>query len=192
MKDDTRFLKCAICRNVDMKRLIEMGWNDRMTVADLAHAFGETPSATVIRKHLNEHVGEGINARDIPIEAARSTKQRVEALQKKMLDDIEARIQFAEERAAVARSTGNPEAMPSDWFDLLDKKNQAAIASVLKMQDQTDRRDSKKAEIAIDVMRLMGGAPPPQHLISDGLDVPVIEGEAEEVTDEATGEADQP
>lgn len=169
---------CIICRNPDMRRLVELGWNAKMTAVDIAHAFGMTPSVVVIRKHLNEHRGDGLDSRTIPIEDVRSTRVRIEMLQKRMLDDIEARVQWADDRAAEARAAGNADALPSDWFNVLDPKVQAAIGSVIKMQDQTDKREGKKASVAVDLMKLMGGTPPPSHLIEDGV---TVEGEATEV-----------
>lgn len=176
---------CAICRNTDMRRIIELGWNAGMTVPGIAHAFGMTPSVTVIRKHLNEHRGEGLDNRSIVIEDERPTKVRIEELQRKMLDDLEGRIRFAEERAAAAHASGNLDAQPSDWFDMLDRKNQAAIASLLKMQDQTDKRAKARAVVAVDIMKLMGGGLPPSHLIEDGV---TIEADAREVDAEASQE----
>lgn len=154
-----------------------------MTVSDISHAFGGTPTAPVLRKHLNEHRGGGKEDHDIPVEEVRPTRLRIEALQKRMLDDIEARLQWAEERAAIAREKGNEDVTAADWFDILNPKTQAAIASVIKMQDQYDKREGKKATVAVDLMRLMGGTPPPSHLIEDGV---TIEGEVVEVDAPAT------
>lgn len=153
-----------------------------MTAVDIAHAFSMTPSAVVIRKHLNEHRGDGLDSRTIPVEEVRATRVRVEELQKKMLDDIEARIKWAEERADEAREAGNTTALASDFFNVLNKDVQAAIGSVLKMQGLTDRREATKATVAVDVMKLMGGTRPPAHLIEDGA---TIEGEAIEADGEA-------
>jgi hypothetical protein len=144
-----------------------------MTASDIANAFGGLPTAQAISKHIHEHV-EGGRERAVPVESARSTKARVDDLMRRMLDELETRIQFAEEAAAYARANGNPLAQPSDVFDVLSKNNQAAIASILKMQDQQDKREGKKATVAVDLMRLMGGVAPPSHLIEDGV---TIEGE---------------
>ena len=167
--------RCAICKNADMKRLVEMGYNDRMTYAGIAHAFGGVPSAAQVKRHVTDHRRDGWTTRDILVEPARTTRARIEEVQRRMLDEIEMRMQWADERAAEARDNGNSNAKPSDWFDVLNPKVQAAIGSVIKMQDQTDKRDSKRANIAVDVMKLMGGAPPPSHLIEDGK---TVEGEA--------------
>lgn len=164
-----------------MRRLVELGWNDKMTMSDIAHAFGGTPSAHVVRRHINEHKANGKEDRDIPIPPIRPTRLRVEELQKKMLDEIESRIQWAEERSAIAKANGNEDVTPADWFDLLDPKVQSSIASVLKMQGLTDKREQTKATVAVDVMRLMGGVAPPAHLIEDGA---TIAGEYEEVLPE--------
>lgn len=156
--------------------MIALAWNAKMSAVAISNAIGGLPTSSTVLKHL-QHV-EGARGRDADVDAATPTRARIEALQRKMLDDIEYRIQFAEERAAYAREHGNPDAQPSDWFDVLSPKNQAAIASVIKMQDQTDKREGKKATVALDLMKLMGGTPPPSHLIEDGN---TIEGEAEDV-----------
>ena len=159
--------------------MVELGWNAKMTAADISNGLGGVPSAAVVTKHVKEHGGDAID-RAIPVIDARTTKARVDDLMRRMLDELEERIQYAETWAARARELGNPDAMPSDVFDLLSKNNQAAIASILKMQDQQDKREGKKASVAVDLMKLMGGGPPPAHLIEDGN---TIEGDAEEVDD---------
>lgn len=166
-------IKCAVCKNADMRRLVELGWNAKMGFAAISHAFGGTPSTTIVTRHLKEHA-EGANARDIPVESARTNRARIEELQRRMLDEIEARLQWAEDQAAYAREKGDPNAIARDFFDVLNPRIQASIASVIKMQDQTDKREGKKASVAVDLMKLMGGTPPPAHLIEDGK---TIEGE---------------
>lgn len=173
--------RCHICKNPNLRRLVELGWNAKMTMSDMANGLGGVPSAQAISKHLHEHA-PGAATREIPVENARTTRARVDDLMRRMLDELELRVEDAERWAAEARAGGNPNAQPSDLFDILSKNNQAALATILKMQDQQDRRENKKATVAVDLMRLMGGTAPPSHLIEDGQ---TIEGEAVEVDETA-------
>lgn len=169
----SNFPNCAICKNPNIRKLVELGYSVKMTSADIANAFGGIPSSAIIGRHMAQHFIEG----NYPVEDTRTTKDRVDELMRRMLDEVEVRIRHAEEWAAEAKALGNPLAQTSDVFDILSPKNQAAIATILKMQDQQDKRLAKKATVAVDLMRIMGGAPPPSHLISDGL---TIEGEVTE------------
>jgi len=173
MTDSQYMPRCAVCKNPNLRRLIELGWNAKMTASDIANALGGVPSTAVVTKHIKEHAGDAV-ARNIPVMEARSTRARIDDLMRRMLDELETRVEFAEQWTAKARESGNEEVEPSDLFDLLSKNNQAAIATILKMQDQTDKREGKKATVAVDLMRLMGGTAPPSHLIEDGV---TIEGE---------------
>lgn len=174
--------RCPICKNPNLRRLVDLGWNAKMTMSDIAAALGGVPGAPTISKHLHEH-SDGAATREIPVENARSTKERIDALMRRMLDEIELRVEDAEQWAAKAREGGNEDALPADIFDILSKNNQAALATILKMQDQNDRRAVKQATVALDLVRMMGGTAPPSHLIEDGN---TIEGEVTEVDAPAT------
>jgi hypothetical protein len=169
--------RCPVCKNPNLRRLVELGWNAKMTMSDIANALGGIPSTQSISKHLHEHA-EGAGNRDIPVENARTTRARIDDLMRRMLDEIEVRVADADAWAAIARAGGNTDALPSDIFDILSKNNQAALATILKMQDQNDKREGKKASVAVDLMRLMGGTAPPSHLIEDGN---TVEGDVVEV-----------
>jgi hypothetical protein len=172
-------MTCPICDKPNLRRVIELSYGAKMSAADIAQAFGGVPSTATINRHVRDH----LNTMDLPTRDPRTTKQRVQDLQLMMLDMLEARIQKAEEMAARARDNGDVDVLPSDFFDPLKKDNQAAINSILKMQDQADRREGKKATVAVDLMRLMGGTAPPSHLIEDGQ---TIEGEVVEVDETAS------
>lgn len=174
--------RCVICRKPDVRRLAELGWNAKMSAPQIATAMAAQFSSAQFLKHLREHVDEGAGMRAIPVEDARPIHERVAALQRMQLDEIERRITMAQEWAAYARENGNPNADWSEQFDLLDKDNQQAIASILKAQAITDKREAKQNDQKIDLARMMlgdGGGYAPARL-TDGLEV---EGEAVEVDD---------
>lgn len=165
--------KCAICRKADLRRLIELGWNAKMSAVDMAAVFGNIPSSVAILKHLHEHVDEGAAIRNIPVPNARPMRERVMDIQRLQVEEIERRLTIAQEKAAWARENGHPEADQSDWFDLLDKDTQQAISTILKAQGLTDKREVSTASLKVDVFRLMlggnGGLAPPR-LIESGLE----------------------
>jgi hypothetical protein len=174
--------KCYICRKPDVRRLVELGWNAKMSAPQIVYGMGAQFSSAAVMKHLHEHVEEGALSRAIPVEDARPLSQRIADLQRLQLDEIERRITIAQEWAAQARELGNPNADWSEQFDILDKDNQQAIASILKAQAMTDKREAKVTEQKIDIARMMlggGDGLAPKALIESGPDI--IEGEAHEV-----------
>lgn len=180
--------RCAICRNVDRRRLIELGWNAKMNAAQIAACFGNIPSAAAILKHLNEHVDEGTYARVIPVSDAKPLRARALAIQEMQVAEIERRITMAQEKAAAMNDLNKdlPGYEPLDWshfFDILDKDMQAAVSSILKAVGLQDKREMGKAQVGADIARIMlgaGGGLAPKRL-SAGDDGP-IEGEARDVT----------
>lgn len=176
--------KCVICGNSDMRRLIELGWNANMRVPDLAHGFGGIPAHAVIYKHLKEHA-EGAWSRQIEVEDARPLRERVMAIQRAQIEAIERQMFIAQQKADdyTALMQGHPDfdpqmADPAAYFNILAKDMQAAIQSIQRTQGLTDKHEAAKATVAVDMYKLMGGTPPPSHLIGDGsLEV---EGEATE------------
>lgn len=179
--------RCAVCGNSDLRRLIELGWNAKMSIPDLTHAFGGVPNATIIRKHLKEHA-EGAWSRDITVEDARPVRQRVLDIQRAQIEAIERRIAIAQQMAddyneANRGQEGYDErqGQPDYYFDILGKDMQAAVSSILKAQGLTDKRELKSDSNKIDLFRLMigdRGGLAPAGLISDGL---TVEGVAREV-----------
>lgn len=180
---------CRICKDPDMARLIELGWNGKMTPAAMSRVLGTIPTAQHIQKHLEEHRGDGLEDRNIPVLDAKSMRERVSALQLRMVNEFERRLAFADQRAAEARAAGNPDADPSTWFDILDKDVQSAMASILKMEAQRDKREMGKAAIGVDIAKLMlggGDGLAPKRLTGGVEDV--IEGVGVEVTDDGSTE----
>lgn len=180
----TTSARCAVCKNSDMRRLIELGWNAKMSCPDLAHAFGNVPSASVILRHLKEHT-EGGSTRSIEVEDARPMRDRVLAIQREQIEAIERQLAIAEDKALEYRTDHQEDddydparADPSWYFDILSKDMQAAVSSILKAQGLTDKREATKTGAAVDMFRLLAGKEPPKHLIGDGA----TEGEFRDVT----------
>lgn len=187
--------KCIICSNSDMRRLVELGWNARMSVPDLVHAFGAVPSHSVIYKHLKEHA-DGAYSRTIEVEEARPVRERVLAIQRAQIEAIERQMAEAQRKADDwneehrghekgggcdnCSSYGFQPRDPAYYFNILSKDMQAAVASILKAQGLTDKREAKAAPV-VDMFRLMlgeRGGLAPVGLIEDGE---TIEGDAVEV-----------
>jgi hypothetical protein len=167
-------------------RLVHLGWNSHMSAISISTAMGSQFSADLIIKHLREHVEDGAVNRDIVILDARPVAQRVEELQRMQLDEIERRIQLAQEWAARARDEGNPNADWSEMYDILSKDNQAAINTILKSQAVSDKREAKQNDQKVDLIKMMlggGDGLAPKHLLSEGT---VVEGEVVEISEPAT------
>lgn len=174
--------RCGICRKPDLRRLIELGWNADMNAKDLASALGGLPSSTAIQKHLRDHA-ESSAARNIPVERSRPVRDRVLELQRTLLEEVERRISFAQDRAAHAKATLNPEADWSDWYDVLAKDNQQAIATIIKMQVMEDKKTIVERTQKIDLFKALtaNNTPPPRLIGDGGPDDEDVEGEAHEV-----------
>lgn len=194
--------RCAVCSNSDLRRLIELGWNANMTVADLVHAFGGVPSHAVIYKHLKEHAG-GAWERRIQVEDARPMRERVLAIQRAQVEAIERNLAIAEQQSDdwneehrghekdggcdTCSHLGFAPRDPSFYFNILGKDMQAAVASILKSEGLTIKRETAEADKKIDLVRAMLGARggyAPAHLIEDGN---TVEGEAREVSTDDDG-----
>lgn len=194
--------RCIVCKNPDLRRLIELGWNAKMSVPDLVHAFGGVPSHAVIYRHLKEHA-DGAYSRNIEVEDARPVRERVLAIQRAQIEAIERQMAQAQQQADDWNEdhrghekdggcdncgrVGFQPRDPSHYFNILSKDMQAAVSSILKAQGLTDKRESKTADNVVDFFRLtMGerGGLAPKHLIEDGN---TIEGDVVEVsTDDDT------
>ncbi len=183
-------VKCAICGNSDLRRLIELGWNAKMSTPDLVHALGGVPSSSVILKHLREHA-EGAYSRKIAVEDARPMRERVLSIQREQVEAIERRLAIAQQNADDYNEThrghekegpcdsctysGFTPKDPSHYFDILGKDMQTAIASILKSEGLTIKRETSKTPSATDVFRLLlgdRGGMAPKHLIEDGNTLP--------------------
>ena len=168
--------------------LIELGWNAKLSAPDLSSAFGAQYSASLILKHLKDHAEDGAT-REIPVVNARPARERIMALQMRQLDEVEMRLALADQRAQQLNDAHRGEedwvpAQPFQFYDILNKENQAAIASILKTQGLTDRREAKEVDVKLDVWQMMlgpGGGMAPTKMIGSGEEV--IEGEAKELPD---------
>lgn len=187
--------RCVVCKNPDLRRLIELGWNAKMSIPDLVHAFGGVPSHTVIHRHLKEHA-EGAYSRRIEVEDARPIRERVLAIQRSQIEAIERQMTDAQRRAdewneyhrdhekdgscGECEHSGFQVRDPAHYFNILSKDMQAAVSSILKAQGLTDKREAKTSPV-VDMFRLMLGASgglAPAGLIEAG---DTIEGDAVEV-----------
>lgn len=181
--------RCAVCKNSDLRRLIELGWNAKMTVPDLAHAFGGVPSHQLIYRHLKEHA-EGAYSRQIEVEDARPLRDRVAAIQRAQVEAIERQFAIAQQRADEYNEAHRGDedydpalGQPEWYFNILGKDMQAAIGSILKAQGLSDKREAKKDAAKVDLARAMLGARgglAPAALIEDGN---TVEGDFTESTD---------
>lgn len=187
---------CAVCSNSDLRRLIELGWNANMTVPYLVHAFGGVPSHAVIYKHLKEH-SAGAWQHRIAVEDARPMRERVLAIQRAQVEAIERQLAIAEQKAdefnvehreheaagiCLDCDRGFVVRDPTFYFNILGKDMQAAVASILKSEGLTIKREAASDAGKVDLIRAMLGARgglAPARLIEDGL---TIEGEVREVT----------
>jgi hypothetical protein len=181
--------RCAVCKNSDLRRLIELGWNAKMSIPDLVHAFGGVPSHSVIHRHLKEHA-EGAYSRTIEVEDARPIRERVLAIQRAQIEAIERQLFIAQQKADEYNEAHrgdddyDPDRGQPEWyFDILGKDFQSAIASILKAQGLTDKREASKDAAKVDLARAMLGArgglaPESMRQIEDGN---TIEGEVTDV-----------
>jgi hypothetical protein len=181
--------KCLICRNADRRRMVELGWNGGMSASAMATVLDDRISPFMVTRHLKEHTDGEPLKRDVAVEPELPLRDRVQNIQRIQIEEIERRIAFAKQRAhdmnamreGHTDADGNPWT-PVDWsdfYDILDPKAQAAIASILKTQGLTDKRESKTSELKLglfEAMARVGLAPKP--LIGEGEKVPeIIEGE---------------
>jgi len=170
--------RCPICKDQDVRRLIELGWNAKMTCPDLSRAFNERFSASRILKHLKEHAEDG-TIRDIQVLDAVSPRERITALQRRMLDEVEYRLALAEQRAQQLNDAHKGEedwiaAQPFQFYDILSKDVQAAIGSILRTQGLADKREAKEQDVQVDVWKMMlgsGGGLAPTRMVGDGEEV---------------------
>lgn len=182
-------VRCIVCKNTDMRRLIELGWNAKMSAADLAHAFGGVPNHSIILRHLKEHA-EGAWNREIAVEDARPIRTRVLDIQRAQIEAIERRMAVAQQMADDYNETFRDQegydpmqGQPEFYFNILHKDMQSAISSILKAQGLTDKREMKADANKIDLFRLMigdRGGLAPAGLIDDGM---TVEGVVVEVPD---------
>lgn len=152
--------RCLVCKNADRRRLIELGWNGGMSAEAISGAIGGSPTGPVILRHLKQHT-DGLGAtRSVEVEPELPAKERVLALQKLQLDEVERRIALAKQRALLMNDEHKDDEdwTPVDWsdfFDVLGKDGQSAIGSILKAQGLTDKRDAKTSELKLGLFEAM-------------------------------------
>lgn len=156
MTIDTR---CVICKTPDRRKLIELGWNDGMSCPDISNGLGGNPSGPVILRHLKLHT-EGGAIRAIPVAPSLPMRDRVYAIQKTMVDEVERRIGIAQDRAAewnrtMSEMEGFEQRDWSYYFDILHKDTQAAIASILKTQGLADKREKAQGDLKLGLFEAM-------------------------------------
>lgn len=153
--------KCLVCRSPDRRRLIELGWNGGMSGEAIARVLDQKGlGGPVIIRHLKDHVEGDGNMRAVVVEPELPARERVLALQRLQLDEVERRIELAKAKADLMNSTheGDTDWTPVDWsdfFDVLSKDGQSAIASILKVQGLTDKREAKTADLKLGLFEAM-------------------------------------
>lgn len=185
-------IKCSVCKYADRRRLIELGWNDGMDAADIARLFEDVTSVS-ITKHLKQHSEGSPGVRRVDVEPAKPARERVLALQRLQLDEVERRIELAKQRAdqlntaldelEAAGAEGAAETPRHDWSeftDILGKDMQSAIGSILKMQGLTDKRDKAQGELKLGLFEAMANSGlSPKALIGGRETLALPEGEVE-------------
>jgi len=174
---------CNICNNADLKALIALAWDGKMSLTAISGVLGGVPSAAAIAKHLKAHE-PGSWSRQIEV-TVKPLRQRVYDLQRTMVDEVERRIAVAQERSRFeTEATGEPHDW-SEYLNILDKDLQSAIGSIIKIQAGADRMETTKANLAVGLFELMLGGQggklmlAPKSLVGD--DDSVIEGDAHEM-----------
>lgn len=169
--------KCTVCKNAERRRLIELGWNGGMGAETMSRVLGDSPTSKAIIKHLKEHADQA-NTRAIEVEPDKPARERVLALQRLQLDEVERRIGLAKSRAAQLNDIhkDDDDWQETDWsdlYDILGKDAQAAIGSILKTQGLSDKREKTQGELKLGLFEAMAGAGlAPKALV--GGDVPQL------------------
>ena len=153
-------VRCAVCKNPDRRRLIELGWNGGMSAEAITRVLDGKPSGHTILNHLKEHAEGDGNARAVEVAPEKPQRERVLDLQRMQLDEVERRIALAKQRAMElnAAHPDDPDWREVDWsefYDILGKDAQAAIGSILKTQGLTDKREAKTADLKLGLFEAM-------------------------------------
>lgn len=170
--------RCAICKSADRRKLVELGWNDGMSCPDISNGLGGSVNPETILRHLKKHTDGGA-IRNVPVPPSLPMRDRVYAIQKMQVDEVERRVQMAQERAAEwNREMANVEGFePRDWsyyFDILHKDAQAAIASILKTQGLADKREKAQGDLKLGLFEAMANAGLAPKSLIGGREVPAL------------------
>lgn len=152
-----------VCKNPDRRRAIELMWNGGMSCPAISAVLGGTPSDVTILKHLKQHADGDPRNRAAEPPPELPAAERVAALQKLQLDEVERRIALAKHRAALLNSEHEEDTdwTPVDWSDIVDilgKDMQAAISSILKAQGLKDKREAKTNDLKLGLFEAMAKA----------------------------------
>ena len=155
--------RCIVCKNPDRRRLIELGWNGGMGAETISRVLGDSPSGKTILNHLKEHADGDGNGRVIEVAPELPVRDRVLALQRMQLDEVERRIALAKVKADLmnAEHGDDPTWNPVDWshfHDILGKDMQAAIGSILKTQGLSDKREKAQGDLKLGLFEAMTNA----------------------------------
>lgn len=162
---------CPICMgSPDRRRLVELGWNDKMDGIALAAQWDDLTAAVVL-KHLKQHSEGRPSIRRVDVSPPTTARERVANLQRMQLDEIERRVALAQQEAETRNDAiiamreqgvdGADDLKLHDWsefFNVLDKDVQAAIGSILKTQGLTDRREKDTADLKLGLFEAMSRA----------------------------------
>jgi hypothetical protein len=131
----------------------------------------DSVSSPAIMKHLKEHTDGDGSTRNIEVEPELPARERVLALQKMQLDEVERRIKLAKQRADELNASidklremgaEGADDMPyhdwSEFFDILGKDGQSAIGSILKVTALEDRKAAKTTDLKIGLFEAMAKA----------------------------------
>jgi hypothetical protein len=195
--------RCAICKTTDQKRAIASMWNDGMNASTISSVLGGSPSSKAILTHLKDHVAGG-NLRDVNVQPDLPVRERVLALQRLQLDEIERRIELAKaraeelnealdkaEEAGVEGADTYPRHDWSEFHDILGKDLQSAISSILKTQGLSDRREKVQGELKLGLFEAMTAAGLAPVAISGGKEPKRLMAPVEN-DDDAVAEATYP
>lgn len=185
----TMSARCLVCKNPDRRRAIELMWNGGMSFATISNVLDNEPTSSVINKHIKEHADGNGNTRQVEVAPEKPVRERVLALQRMQLDEIERRIELAKQRAdemnaqrakvrAIKEAAGEeyllPDADWSDFTDILGKDLQSAIGSILKTQGLSDKREKAQGDLKLGLFEAMANAGLAPKALVGTLDVKVL------------------
>jgi len=172
--------RCPVCKNPDIRRGVGVMWNEGMTQAAIRRVVGDTLTTAAVTKHLKEHETGGWN-RQVLLEPEAPVRERILALQRLQLDEVERRIELAKQRAdeqnahlQKMRDMGaegadtTPDHDWSEFTDILGKDMQSAIGSILKTQGLSDKREKVQGELKLGLFEAMTAAGLAPKVISGG------------------------
>jgi len=183
--------RCTVCANPDRRRVIEAGWNAGMNATAIRRVMESPPTSEAIMRHIRDHADGDGNTRQLEVDVEMPMRDRVYAIQKMQVDEIERRIELAKTRADdmnrarenLTDADGNP-FPPVDWsdfYDILSVKAQAAISSILKTQTIADKREKAQGDLKLGLFEAMASAGLAPKALVGGVSVPMlVSGEDEE------------